>query len=90
MWFGELKRQNKKYPLKALLLLYSNLSNKLVNGDIWLMANNAKISTNEKVIFTLKSIDPAWHVQKYDTEYLQAYIGLSLSGELKPNGANAL
>ncbi|GAA0811205.1 hypothetical protein GCM10009111_03370 [Colwellia asteriadis] len=90
MWLGKLKRQNKLHPLQAALLLHSNINNKQAAGDIWLMANNAKIATNEKVIFTLQVIDPTWLLAPSDTSYLHAFIGLTLQGELKEYGAAAL
>lgn len=86
MWFGELKRQSKAYPLQAALLLYGNTS---TQGDIWFIANNARITLGEQVSFTLQEIEPVW-LTATEVENLQRYIGLTIQGEIYKHGAMSL
>lgn len=87
MWLGELKRQSKAYPLQAALLLYGNTS---TQGDIWLIANNARITLGEQVSFTLQEIAPVWLTAATEAENLQRYIGLTIQGEIYKHGAMSL
>jgi hypothetical protein len=77
MWLGEIKRQAKPYPLKAALLLNNN-----INGNVWFMANNVKISTGEKVTFTLQQIDLTWQINNHNINTLNQLLGTEIEGVL--------
>lgn len=77
MWLGKIKRQAKPYPLTACLLLNNN-----DNAKVWFTANNVKISTGEKVTFTLQQIDPTWQININSINTLNALIGTEIEGVL--------